>query len=129
MTDRALFQTFQQSKLSPNDRVYLNSARARMTTKLLTVGALSFGTVYFLKAFKDRKKLYKPRRWPWALLGSIIVTVPTMTLQAREEYRRAIIDLDDHSYLRKYLFDSGTFPCSFFFFFLQFVFVFFPSLS
>lgn len=103
-----MYQAFSQAKLTPNDRVYLNQARARLTTKIVMVTGGTFAAAYAFKMFRDRKRILKPRRWPFAIFASILVTIPAMVVQSREEYRRAIIDLDDTSYLRKYLFDAAV---------------------
>jgi len=97
-------EAFQQSRLSPNDRVYLNGARARLTTKAVFTAGGTFGLVWALQKWRRGPKA---RKWPLALVSSAVITIPFLVLQAREEYRRAIIDLDDESYLRKYLFDAG----------------------
>ena len=99
---------FEQARMTPNDRVFLDSARARVfssgSASFLTV----FSTVYGYRYFANKNVLVKPKRnWPLPVFLGLLSTFPAMVFQGRSEYRRAIVDLEDRSYLRKFLFDAA----------------------
>lgn len=98
------FREFHTSRLTPNDRVFITTARAKITTQAV----MAFGGIFCSMWLYRRVLRPKKGRIILPTFLGLAAAVPLTAYNVRNEYRRAIVELHDDSYLRKFLFDAAV---------------------